>query len=371
MDASKLRNILIDLTTESEKSIGDTLNVLVNNINANQTTEIANNLKQIETIFLDSAVNEYNPSNLKIVETIGAIDFYGNKGFEKLSGILNTNSYNIQKTVTDLQAYIKSRNDFFTLMKTTSENLKKLNIQPHFHSDNIFEVGILMPTNVTDNKIINITKELNHWDKVFKTIKELTGSSIDDTEINFVNNGSLEFFIDNAPQIATCLAIAVERITRLYKNIVEIRTAKDKLKDLGVSTGDQKNIEKQEKEIFSKGIDTIATELIKEFASKEIESGRINELKVAMKGHVTYIAKCIDKGMTIEITPPEISEPEASKETDSDEKKAETKKIKENYDATLKKIEIVQKSMDTVKTIGKTGIEIMKYLTDGETKEEE
>jgi hypothetical protein len=343
----------------------------VNNISANQPNEISTNLSKLKEDFADSISNEYNPSNLKIMQSIGASDYFGSTGFLKLEEILNKNAYNVQKTVADLQKFVQKRTEFVTLIKTTSDSLKKLNIQPHFHSDNTFEVGLLMPKELTDNKIINVTKELNHWDKVFKTLKELTTGSADDTEINFINNGSLEFFIDNGPQIAACLAVAVERVIKLYKNIIEIRSAKDKLKELGVSTGEQKAIEKQEKDILNKGIETIASDIVKEFAAKQIDSGRVNELKIAMKGHITYIAKCIDNGMVIEINPPEISEPAESKETDTEEKKNETKKLKDNYDKTIKQIEIVQKSMDTIKTIGKTGVDIIKYLTEGEEPKEE
>lgn len=366
MDASKLLNILLDLTSDSEKTITETLNTLTNNISANQSKEIESNLKILKEEFSEAILNEYNPSNFKIIESIGASDYFGLTGFQKLEDILNKNSFDIQKTVTDLQIFIQKRTEFVTLINATSENLKKLNIIPHFHNDNTFEVGLLMPKELTKNKIINLTKELNHWDKVFKTLKELTSGSTDDTEINFVNNGSLEFFIDNGPQIAACLAVALERIVKLYKNIVEIRSAKEKLKELGISTGEQKSIEKQEKEIFNKGIDTIASDIVKEFATKQLESGRVNELKIAVKGHITYIAKCIDNGMIIEINSPEISEPEEPKETATDEKKSEAKKIKENYDKTLKQIDIVQKSMETIKTIGKTGVDIVKYLTEGD-----
>ena len=43
MDASKLLNILIDLTNGEEKNISDTLNTLVNNISSNQSEQISLN----------------------------------------------------------------------------------------------------------------------------------------------------------------------------------------------------------------------------------------------------------------------------------------------------------------------------------------
>jgi hypothetical protein len=363
MDVSKLKNLLTDLVNEEDTTITSALNNLVSYISANQSAEILTTLKQINSHFTSSLVNNYTPSNLKILEEIGGLEFFGNQAYIELEKILNKNSYNVQKIISDLQLYLKRRNEFLELINETEDNLDKLNIENHYNSDATFEVGLLLPTEYTESKIIKITKELNHWDKVFKTLKELVGESPTDTEINFVSNGSLQFFIDNSQTIGVCIAVGIERITKLYKNIIEIRIAKEKLKSLGVNSGDQKSIDKSEKDFFNKEIEKISADLIKEFAVKNIENGRLNELKIAMKGHVTYIAKCIDNGITIEVIPPELSEPKI-KETE--ENKAEVKTVKDNYDKTLKQIEIVQKSMETIKTIGNTGIDIAKFLTDNE-----
>ena len=115
----------------------------------------------------------------------------------------------------------------------------------------------------------------------------------------------------------------------------------------------------------------IMVDIVKEFAAKNIDQGRLNEIKIAMKGHVTYVAKCIDNGMTIEITPPEIAEPEILRKEETPENKNEIKKVKDGYEKTLKQIELVQKSMDTVKTIGNTGIDIVKLISDGEIPKDE
>lgn len=371
MDSSKLQNILIDLTTGNEDKITEILNLLTSNISSNQSNEISENMRNLKSYFSNSISNRYNVSNLKIVENIGAREYFGLSGFQNLEEILNKNSYDVQKTITDLQNFIHKRTEYVNLLKTTSDNLDKLGISPHYYNDDTFEVGLIMSEEFTNNKIVNITKELNHWDKVFKTLKELTSGSAEDTEINLVNNGSLEFFINNGPQIAACLAVILERVIKLYGNIIEIRVAKEKLKELGISTGEQKAIEKQEKDVLNKGIDSITADIIKEFATKEIDSGRINELKIAVKGHISYVAKCIDNGMLIEINPPEIHAPKEANENDTDEKRKEIERLKAGYNKTLSQIEIVQKSMDAAKSIGKTGVEILKYLTDGEDSKEE
>ena len=44
----------------------------------------------------------------------------------------------------------------------------------------------------------------------------------------------------------------------------------------------------------------------------------------------------------------------------------EIKQIKTNYDKTLKQVEIVQKSMETLKTIGSIGMNIIGFLGEGD-----
>lgn len=367
MDTSKLLNVISDLDNEeTDASINTVLQTFVSNINSSQTTEISANEKKVKDFFEHSKVNHYVPSNVEILHFIGADKYFGNVAYQEISDILNRNTYNLQKTVKDLQDYIKKREAFIVALKSIRENLQFLNFESYYPENDNYQVGLLLPDAYTKNKISNITKELNKWDKVFKTFKELAGEPTDDTEINFVSNGTLEFFIDNSPAIGASLAYAVDKIIKVYKNVVEIRLTREKLKDLGLPPAEQKTIEKQEKEHLSKELDKVSTELIKEFAIKKIEAGRLNELKIAVKGHVIYMAKCIDNGITIEINPPEIAQPDILSEDETEENKAEVKKAKIDYDKRLKQIEVVQKSMDTVKTIGKFGIDITKFLSNGD-----
>jgi hypothetical protein len=367
MDTQKLLNILSDLDNEQEDSSIDTsLQNLASNINSGQTSEIVTNEGKVREFFEESKVNSYVPSNMEIIHFIGADKYFGNSAYAVVKDILNKNTYNVQKTYQELQEYLKRRKKFVETVKETRNNLETLNFEAYYPTDDNYQIGLLMPDDYTKNKITSITKELNKWDKVLKTFKELVGESPEDTEINYVSNGTLEFFIDNSPAIAAALAYSVDKIIKVYKNIVEIRQTREKLKDLGIPQAEQKAIEKQEKEHLSKELDKISADLIKEFASRKIESGRLNEIKVAVKGHVVYMAKCIDNGITIEINPPEVHEPEILSQEETDENKTEIKKAKIDYDKKLKQIEIVQKSMDTVKTIGKFGIDIGKFLTNGD-----
>lgn len=368
MDASKLANVIVDLNFPSNTTeVTDLLQTLVDSIRNNDSVQITSIEAKLERVLSDSVVNNYSPSNYNILEHIGGVDYFGNLAETNIKKILSENTYDVQKTIEKLEKYIANRAEFLTVIDIAKTTLKKINIKPHYNDDSTFEIGLLMPDKPAFNKIVNLTKELNKWDKVIKTFKELTEGETEDTEINFLSNGSLQFFIDNSPEVAICISVIVERISKLYKNLIEIKEAREKLKKLGVTTGDTKSIEKQEKDIFNKEIDKISTDLVRDFAQKNIESGRLNELKIAVKGNVIYIAKCIDNGLIIEITPPEADEDAVVKEVKSDEENA--KKL--YYEKVLNQIEVVRKSMSIVKEIGTTAVNITKYLSNPEDVDQE
>jgi hypothetical protein len=371
MDTSKLLNVVADLDNEeSNTSTVSILEDLAANINSGQTSAIIESEKGIQEIFEKSIVNKYVPSNIEILNTIGGANYFGNSAYQEIRAILNKNTYNIQQTYLDLTKYINQRSQFVGTIKALRANLISINIEAHFPTEDNYQVGLLLPDNYTKCKIVNITRELIKWDKLMKSFKEIIGEPSEDTEINYVSNGTLEFFINNSPGIAAILAFTIDRITKVYKNIIEIRQARERLKELGLPSTESKTLEKQEKEHLIKELDKIAADLIKDFVSKKIETGRLNELKIAVKGHVVYLAKCIDNGIIIEINPPEIDEPREPSEDDSVETKSDLKKEKVDYDKKIKQIEIIQQSMETIKTIGKFGIDLGKFLTDGSQPDE-
>lgn len=372
MEIGKLYNILVDLNISStDDKLQQNITNLSNYIINNNSEEIDKSLKIIEKLFKSSIVNNLVPSDLEILEKIKGLKFFGDYGYSEITKILTSQTFNTQKVYQELQEYINERQKFLTKLDELEKLFDFFDIEVQYPND-MAHLGILIPEDYSNNTIPNITKELIKWDKVIKTFKELIGEDIDDTKIDYVSNGSLDFFIENSIEIAQIVSSTLLSIVTVYKKVTEIRTKREELKELGIPSSEQKVIEKHEKELITKEIDKISAELIKEFASKQIESGRLNELKISVRNQVLYMAKCVDNGITIEINPPTFDEkePEQVKEDDTaDVKKEKLAKIKE-YTQKTKKLEIIEKSMDGIKTIGKLGLDISKYLTSGDGEPE-
>jgi|GEM_PF-1589933 len=372
MEATKLHTVLIDITNEEasfgfDKAITD----LISQIQANQSEGITNAMSFLEENLSLSIFNKYPISNYKILAEINGTTFVGKLALEKLKNILNQNAFNIAKIIAELQEFQKKRNEFITTVGELESSFEKLHIGAHFYDDDTYEIGILFPERENENKITHITKELTKWDNLCKSFQELVGVDVSGTEITLVNNGSLEFFSTNTAHVAVCISFAIERVCTLYKRILEIRETREKLKTLGVPKSEEEAVKKHEKEIYSKEIDAITTDLLKQFAAKKIEEGRLNELKVAVKGHLNYIAKTVDKGLVIEIIPPEIDEPEILSIEETEDNKKEKKQTEKEYREKLEKIEMVKKSTELAKEIALTGKEVFKFLASGESEEEE
>lgn len=366
MDVGKVLSVISDLDNENDRlDIDDVLQQFINNLTSSNTAGIEAEEEALLNIFQTSVVNTYVPSNLEILQFVGGDEFFGLRAYYAIRDILYDTPYKVQDSIERLNDYAKSRKTFTALLNKTRANLEGLNFESKFPENDNYQVGLLFPEKVTDNKINNITKELNHWDKLIKTFRELTGGSPEDTQISAVSTGSLDFFIDNGPATGILIATALSKIADLYKKIIEIRAAKKKLKDLGIPAAEQKTIDKQEKDFINSGLDEISKEIVKEFAVKNIESGRFNELKVSVNGHIRYMAKCVGSGIVIEVNPPEIhddSEEDAEKEPKGGEKRDSERRQKQ--------IEVVQKSMEAVKSLGNIGSDVVKLLGNGDIEDE-
>jgi len=371
MESSKLHNVIYDaVQEETELKLTNKIKILITQILQNQAPQIEKTVGEIEESLSNSVFNSYSVSNYKVLQEIQGEDFFGESAFIKIKIILEENSYNTARIVSELNTYVKSRNEFIATLTQVKTGFEKLNIPIHF-TDKDYELGLLLPSNTKFESIKGLNKELAKWDKAIKSYRELVGLGSEDTKITLVNNGSLEFFTENPEQVALCISFTLERLFKLYKNILEIRSAWKKLRDTGLPKTQEKAIKKHEKEVYEKEVDSIVADLVKKFADKKIEEGRLNELKISVKGHTNYFAKCIDDGLVIEITPPEVNEPEILKEDETEENKNEKAKAKSDFDAKIEKIKTVRDGLKAGKEIYSLGKEVFKMLTSGKYEEDE
>lgn len=163
-----------------------------------------------------------------------------------------------------------------------------------------FEVGVLIPREAVSNELKPFGKELLQLNKILVPFLELGTGERPDYEIRSISSSEFQLFLEAAGPAAACIAIAVERVVALYKQLLEIRIARKKLKEAGVSEKDLHGISTHADKHMETGIEKIAKEVLSEFG-KHLDDGRKNELSVELKVSLTGIARRIDRGYNIEV----------------------------------------------------------------------
>ena len=104
-----------------------------------------------------------------------------------------------------------------------------------------------------------------------------------------------------------CIAIAVERIITVYKQILEIRKLRSELARQKVPEETLDGISKHADEVMNLAIEKMTAELIEEYR-KDREENRSNELHNALSISLKKIAMRIDRGFNVEVRMAQIQE---------------------------------------------------------------
>lgn len=140
---------------------------------------------------------------------------------------------------------------------------------------------------------------------------ELATGSRPPIEVVTISSTDFGVFLDVAPKAAMFVAVAVERVVALYKNLLEIRKLRQEMEDQGVPVESLAGIDTHANSVMDKGIEAIADELIAE-APATVDSGRRNELRIDLRVSLNGMANRIDKGFNIDVR----AEPEESDDGD-------------------------------------------------------
>lgn len=380
MNVEKLLNVLTDLDDEETvKKIGTLLQEVINSLtqivgnpsDQNFAKSFEEKLENLKNSFEDSISDEYTPSNYNIVKKLEIDRYYGINAWNHINSMLQQNNYNPQKLVQKLTEYNKERIKRVALLKASNSNLGELGFKAHFFDKEVYELGLMFLAESTKGyEIPEITKRLNRWNRILKEINELEGIGTQDQKIGLVSEGSLQFFIENSVETAAFLSLAIERIVKLYKNILEIRNLRSKMNELKFPKSEKDSAKKHESDLIEKELISIKKEIITKYSNKNIKQERINELDNSLLGHLKFIAKSLDDGEIIEIIPPEIDEPEILGEEDSKNNQSEKAKAQKLYKKQIANINLIKKSMDSIKELGPFGKEAFKYLNPSKDNED-
>lgn len=261
-----------------------------------------------------SPVDEYSPAWRDAMDELGVSTEFGARLEKRIRDIFERNKITPQSALEELQ---KIHSD----ITGTENNLTGLVSGLEYFGvgeDNLTaeecEVGIIIPRSYVKDNLKNFGTELVDLEKTLLVFSELVTGQREPLKIRQISSSELSIFLEYAPEIGACVAIAVERIVSLYKQLLEIKKLKRGLVAQEVPEEQLSGIDTHAESIVKPKIDELANELMEKFGS-HINDNRTNEILTEIRFSLNKLANRIDRGFNIELRVAPVEKQEDTDET--------------------------------------------------------
>ena len=318
MNAERLHAIavavIIDISkTKTDSTLQTLITSLQNQVNQPQAPQfqqqVSQHLTTLSTSLQDAPSNTFSPAWKETLKELGLYDLLGNNLLRRIQEIFQQNQITPSVAVRELQTL----NNQLTTRKTSLEQIissfRNLGIGAEELKPGTCEVGVLIPRLAIKNKLNEFASDLNELNRIFGIFSEVTTGTRPDFDIRSISSSDLNVFLSMAPVVAAGIAVAVERIVGIYKQILEIRKLHGELKNQGVTTKELQGVLNHANNKMKNEIEKLIPELLDKYYDKKDE-GRRNELTTDLHYALLTIAKRIDEGYSVEIRVQPLSEEE-------------------------------------------------------------
>lgn len=195
-----------------------------------------------------------------------------------------------------LDSESKAMVDAFTSFGIPSEDLEPGEV----------EVSVLIPRSEVDDDLPGLARELRDLNRIFGPFLEIATGSRPDPKIRAIASSDFGVYLDMAPQAAAFIALTVERLVALYKNILDIRIKRQELEDSGVPEEALAGIQAHATNAMEEGIEVEVERLLEQVEDLD---GRVNELRTDLRQSLRALARRIDHGFNFDVrAEPEVVE---------------------------------------------------------------
>lgn len=280
--------------------------------------QVSQSCETLNAALKSSEVNNFSPTWMQVLEEIGAAELLGMQLDERVTEIFSRNQITPSVAHQELHAILARIQTLSSSIDQMLAAFGQLKIGSEKLPAGDCEVGILVPRTFVDNRLDKFTEELGELNRIFGVFAEVATGGRPGFAIRTISSSDLSIFLDAVPVIGACVAVAMERIITLYKQLLEIRKLHGELANQGLPKDSLKGIEKHANGLMEEGIDKLVGELLADFHRVD-DKNRENELTIELKYALKKIANRVDRGFNIEVRmgEPEATELEAGEQEDA------------------------------------------------------
>lgn len=264
----------------------------------------------------------YNAASFKhIIADTGGEKYFGSGLELSLREIIEKLSMTPADMLGSLQKFRKSFAAYITSITTISDELSELGVEYEELESDQFEFGAMFPKELIGKSIIDIQGELEHLDRLFKTLNELMGNGSTSPIVRNISSSWWQFFIELSYEQVAAITFSIERIVALYKSNLEIQKLKRDAEKNELGADLATLIEQKIDAKLRSGMVEIAEKVRLQF-QKNADNARCNELEIQLRMELAHIAKRINQGAAYEIRAGIPNKPKKLAEEEKDDQKA-------------------------------------------------
>ena len=302
----------------------------------------------------NSLLANYVQSDFKILDKLSVRGFFGEESYDQLNAILASQAHEITKKLND---FIQQRQEAINKLNQANSALAAFNLKATELTDGEYEIGFSLP--IEYQNVHDLEKVLGDIRQLLAEVAAAVGEPAD-FKISYVNNGSIELYIQASQVLAQSFDIIVDYALKTYGCIEMIRNLKKGFdgfaKKRKIDMEGQAEAEKDEK------VETLMTQMTAEL---KIEAP---EVKTRVVLNFKKFLKHLERGVAAEVRTPHVPVPPEAPEGADKEEKARVKALKTQYD-TKKQIDQRNKEIYKLQSRNFDGLDT-KFLTNGLEDEE-
>ncbi len=337
MNTTKLHIIAKDLQAElgrvnTVSLVQQIISALQSQINQPQQPthqqQLSSHLSTLYQRLEESPVDEYSPAWRDAMSELGIADDFGLTLERRIKDIIEKNQITPQSALDELQK-------IHTDISGTKENLDGLidgleyfDVGEDELSKDECEVGIIVPRSFVNNNLKKFGSELVVLEKTLLVFSELATGNREPLRVRQISSSELSIFLEYIPQIGACIAIAVERIVALYKQLLEIKKLKKDLIVQEVPEEQLAGIDTHAESIVSPKLDELANELMEKYGD-HLNPERKNEVAIEVRHSLNKLANRIDRGFNIELRAPSLESGSEEEEGEEEENASQASAIQQ------------------------------------------
>jgi len=324
MNTTKLHIIAKALKKEmarvgSVSLVQQTVQALQNQVNQpqqpNHQQQLSNHLTNLYKKLEGSPVDDFSPAWRDAMEKLHVSEEFGEKLEARVRGVFERNQITPQTALEQMKKLQDDLSGTESQLTGLVNGLEYFGVGEDELETNECEVGIVIPRAYVKDNLKAFGAELIELEKSLLVFSELATGQREPLEIRQISSSELSVFLDYMPEIGACIAIAIERIVALYKQLLEIKKLKKELVAQEVPEEKLTGIEEHAASIVSPKLDELANELMEKYGS-HLDPVRKNEVSIEVRHSLNKLANRIDRGFNIELRVSEQAHDEGAEETE-------------------------------------------------------